>query len=281
MEERKRSRGKSVDDGGDDEAELMESGERTVRKGTVRGATAKARTAIVSQAVGYRIEGGGLDADSQHPAASSSSSPAPGTIIDDVFDLEGKDNDYKFYQTKFFNQEHHNLLCKDSEIGPCCVSLIHSAAKGRYRALVRTPQGNRRMTVKDDDVKPAWWRKLFRMGPSLNEVVKTLDPALPANLRHIKADDLPAKILTIEEKQMIRGFKFGILYAKEGQTKEDEMFANAMENEALFKKGDEFKQFFYTKLLNAERASYCAPILGNKLTRTRTALLKDLAESYM
>jgi hypothetical protein len=26
--------------------------------------------------------------------------------------------------------------------------------------------------------------------------------------------------------QMIRGFKFGILYAKEGQTKEDEMFAN-------------------------------------------------------
>jgi hypothetical protein len=25
---------------------------------------------------------------------------------------------------------------------------------------------------------------------------------------------------------MIRGFKFGILYAKEGQTKEDEMFAN-------------------------------------------------------
>jgi hypothetical protein len=58
------------------------------------------------------------------------------------------------------------------------------------------------MTVKDDDVKPAWWRKLFRMGPSLNEVVKTLDPALPANLRHIKADDLPAKILTIEEKQV-------------------------------------------------------------------------------
>lgn len=25
---------------------------------------------------------------------------------------------------------------------------------------------------------------------------------------------------------MIKGFKFGILYAKEGQTKEDEMFAN-------------------------------------------------------
>lgn len=85
-------------------------------------------------------------------------------------------------------------------------------------------------------------------------------------------------------------------------------FGPAMENEALFKKGEEFKQFFYTKrthrpfvlafmwgflcdpvslawgggsVLNAERASYCAPILGNKLTRTRTALLKDLAESYL
>jgi hypothetical protein len=36
-----------------------------------------------------------------------------------------------------------------------------------------------------------------------------------------------------------------------------------------------------TTVLNAERASYSAPILGNKLTRTRTALLKDLAESYV
>jgi RAP1 GTPase activating protein 1 len=49
----------------------------------------------------------------------------------------------------------------------------------------------------------------------------------------------------------------------------------------IFKKGPEFKEFFYRKLLNAERASYDAPILGNKLTRTRTALLKDLAETYL
>jgi hypothetical protein len=170
MEEEKRNRGKSVDDGEDDHDDDREqidggSGERKVRKGTVRGATAKARSAIVSPAVGYRIEGGGLSDEDNNYSASSSSSATPATLIDDVFDLEGKDNDYKFYQTKFFNQgatslpihasplsdelitcvclpcaEHHTLLCKDSEVGPCCVSLIHNPAKGRYRALVRTPQ---------------------------------------------------------------------------------------------------------------------------------------------
>jgi len=33
-------------------------------------------------------------------------------------------------------------------------------------------------------------------------------------------------------------------------------------------------------VLSAEKASYSSPILGNKLTRTRTALLKDIAQSF-
>jgi hypothetical protein len=33
-------------------------------------------------------------------------------------------------------------------------------------------------------------------------------------------------------------------------------------------------------VLNAEKASYSAPILGNKLSRTRTALLKDIVQGF-
>lgn len=32
--------------------------------------------------------------------------------------------------------------------------------------------------------------------------------------------------LRMEQRQLIEGFKFGILYAEEGQTKEDEIFSN-------------------------------------------------------
>jgi hypothetical protein len=49
----------------------------------------------------------------------------------------------------------------------------------------------------------------------------------------------------------------------------------------LFAKGDMFRQFFYAKLLNAERACYAAPILSNKLIRTRTAMLKDIAHTFL
>jgi hypothetical protein len=263
MEEEKRNRGKSVDDGEDDHDDDREqidggSGERKVRKGTVRGATAKARLAIVSPAVGYRIEGGGLSDEDNNYSASSSSSATPATLIDDVFDLEGKDNDYKFYQTKFFNQGATSLPIHASPLSdelitclcfaaqsttPCCARIqrsgraachssttpprdatARSCARHRFAMLALSlaalnaralraqqlaadplgvcEQGNRRMKVKEEDVKVAWWRKLLRMGPSLIEVAKTLDPTLPANLRHVRADDLPAKILTIEEKQV-------------------------------------------------------------------------------
>jgi len=51
-------------------------------------------------------------------------------------------------------------------------------------------------------VRSAWWRKLLHTGPSPNEVVKALDPLLPSHLRLVKDDDLPAKILIMEEKQV-------------------------------------------------------------------------------
>lgn len=36
----------------------------------------------------------------------------------------------------------------------------------------------------------------------------------------------------------------------------------------------------FVVVLNAEKASYAAPILGNKLSRTRIALIKDVADTF-
>lgn len=104
--ERKSREGKAIaEDSEEDEGISSTDGLRATddgasRKGTVKGATAKLCTTLVSPAVGYRIEGGGL---SEEDLAASSSS-APKNLIDNVFDLEGNDNDYKYYQTKFVNK---------------------------------------------------------------------------------------------------------------------------------------------------------------------------------
>lgn len=374
---------------------------------------------LVYPAVGYRIEGGGEEEGESSSKGSSSkeSQQQKNEYYDGVFDLS--DNDHKHYKEKFVDKGvHSTLLCKDSDMGPCCVSLIRNDEKGYYRAVIRTPEGTTRKKIPMNDVRVSWWRKLLRKGASEYEVLRALEPTLPlGRLKLVSHPDIATKILTLEEKQTIKGFKFGILYAREGQTKEDEMFANVetskefeefldfiadrvklngwdkfragldvksgttgkyglyivwnnneimyhvstllpfnpkdkqqlerkrhigndivvvvwqdgdtvyrpttissrqvhvafvvkavevedqpnetfyrmavvskegvpefgpeMDNEAIFKKGPEFKEFFYSKLLNAERASYDAPILGNKLERTRTALLKDLAESFL
>jgi RAP1 GTPase activating protein 1 len=53
-------------------------------------------------------------------------------------------------------------------------------------------------------------------------------------------------------------------------------FGPAVPTSAVFEKGDEFRTLLFSLLLNAERACYSAPILFNKLSRTRVAMLEDL-----
>ncbi len=52
-------------------------------------------------------------------------------------------------------------------------------------------------------------------------------------------------------------------------------FAPVFENVTLFKKGAAFRELLLQKLLNAERACYAAPILSEKMTKTRSVLLAD------
>merc|ERR1711916_2300 len=317
----------------------------------------------------------------------------------------------------FKGKVHMNFVAKETDIGPICVSVIKSSDT-EYIALIRTTEGNKRVSVGADKIKVSFFRKLFKQGPANGAIIKALDPSLPANrLRLVKDPALIERLEYIEDKQAIRGFKFGILYAQPGQTKEDEMFAtqetspeyeefldflgdrvplsgwskfragldvksgttgehglylkwrnneimyhvstllpfNKLDKQQLerkrhigndivviifqdgdtvyrpttissrqvhvvflvkavkkadspdktfyrlavvskdgvppfgleiasgqlFEKGEAFKELFYHKLLNAERASYDAPILASKLKRTRVALLTDIGERFL
>jgi len=369
---------------------------------------------MILNTVGYRVEGVG-DNDEVHVTDVS----LPG-LLDGVFDLADRDNDFKYYRDEIMSRgpiPHVNFLCADSVSGPVAVSIWQDELNERYISLVRTAKGNSRFVTPYTAISTSWWRRLLRLGPSWYDVLRDTDSNLPLDrLRKVADPRLPQALLSMEEQQQIKGFKFGVLYAKDGQTKEDEMFANIetspefeefldflgnrvkldswkkfrggldvrsgttgshsiyrefnnnpmmfhvstmlpfnpkdkqqlerkrhigndivvvifqdgdtvykpttissrqvhvvlvvkavhvaadpmtryyrlgvvsrddvpefgpdVPKNAVFKKGDEFLQFFYAKLLNAERACYKAPILDNKLTRTRIAMLKDICQSF-
>jgi len=328
-----------------------------------------------------------------------------------IFDI--KDNDAKFYKEHIYSKDHANFLCKDSDIGPIAVSLLYENKS--YTALLRTPEFNRRVFVKEEEIPRNWWREWLNLPPSFSEVLRSVSAHLPVDkMVQVHDPKVAQALLSIEEQQLIKGFKFGLLYAKEGQSKEDEMFSNiesspafeefldflgtrvvlenftgfrggldvktkttgshsiyrvfnnneimfhvstllpfnpldkqqlerkrhigndivvimfvegdtvykpttissrqvhvivvvkpiliegerfyrvavvskegvpefgpTMPSNAIFRKDENFLRFLYAKLLNAERACYTAPILSNKLSRTRTAMLKDIAQNYI
>jgi len=364
-------------------------------------------TEIVSPAPGYRLEGAGGEEDFEVGLN--------GPIIDDVFDLG--DTDFRYFREHFVDVDEtpRTFLASESPVGPLAISLVRDGEQ--YRALVRSREGNRRLTALHGEVRTTLLRRVFGMGPTGTDVLRTMDPQLPVNrLKSVNDPRLNTALLNLEEKQTIKGFKFGVLYASEGQTKEDEMFANQagspafehfldflaervplqdwehfrggldvrtgttgelglytrynnneimyhvstmlpfnpldkqqlerkrhigndivvivwqdgdtvyrpstissrqvhvvllvkehknpddpsstyyrlavisregvpefgppIPNVAVYKEGPEFRELLYSKLLNAEKACYKAPMLDGKLTRTRTALLQDIGETF-
>ena len=50
---------------------------------------------------------------------------------------------------------------------------------------------------------------------------------IPANEVFLNMNpDLPSELLAMEERQVIRSYKFGVAYCKDGQCTEEDMFAN-------------------------------------------------------
>ncbi|KAF2068661.1 hypothetical protein CYY_010012 [Polysphondylium violaceum] len=171
---------------------------------------------MIASAVGYNIEGSNADSpqvvyDCNIP-----------NLLDDVFDLS--DNDSIFYRDHFLNKEHYNFLSGPSPAnGPVGISIVEDSKN--FIALVRSQTGNQRITIPIENVKASWWRRLFRTGPSPYDILKALGNQYNG-LKLITDPRLPQAFMNLEEKQTIKGFKFGILYAQEGQNKEDEMFSN-------------------------------------------------------
>lgn len=152
--------------------------------------------------------------------------------------LQECEKDIIWYRENFSSKAHHNLMATESPNGPLAISYIRDESKG-YKALVRTTQGSERILVPADEIKAQLLRKVFGLGPSSTTILQAINKDLPID--HLKAcrdPNLPNELLAMEERQVIRSYKFGLAYLAKGQSTEEEMFRNRMEDTS-----PEFKDF--------------------------------------
>jgi len=144
--------------------------------------------------------------------------------------LQECEKDIIWYRENFFGKPHQNHLALDSPNGPLAISYVKDEEKG-YKALVRTTNGSERILVPGEGIRPPLLRKILGLGPSTSSILNAVKDGLPLNhLKLCKDSNLPNELLAMEERQVIRSYKFGLAYLAPGQTKEEEMFRNKMED---------------------------------------------------
>ncbi|KAJ3067588.1 hypothetical protein HDU98_009202 [Podochytrium sp. JEL0797] len=154
--------------------------------------------------------------------------------------LQECEKDIIWYRENFFGKQHDNYLALESPKGPLAISVILDGTI--YKALVRSIEGSERLTVEASSVHQSAHRKMLKMGPKVENLMSAFSSGIPAkNLTLVKAPGLANELLSMEERQVIRSYKFGVAYCKSGQVKEEDMMSNKHEDASPAFKG--FLQF--------------------------------------
>lgn len=130
--------------------------------------------------------------------------------------LERTEKNSLYYREHFHEKPHANFIGGDAN-NPLIVSISLTPVNGKCKTIVRT---------KKDD-----YYRSITASHSKKRLLKTLTKELPTllngvKLKHIPDDSLCTKLLHMEDRMLVKAYKFGVIYAKEGQTHEDEMFGN-------------------------------------------------------
>lgn len=96
-----------------------------------------------------------------------------------------------------------------------------------YKALVRSSAGSERLSLPVEAVPVPWWRKALHLGPSYSSVLAHISRDIPIPcLSQCRDSNLPNDLVTLEERQVIRSYKFGVTYLRAGQSTEEESYSN-------------------------------------------------------
>eukprot|EP01119_Soliformovum_irregulare_P000063 TRINITY_DN10051_c0_g2_i4.p1 TRINITY_DN10051_c0_g2~~TRINITY_DN10051_c0_g2_i4.p1 ORF type:complete len:841 (+),score=234.21 TRINITY_DN10051_c0_g2_i4:46-2568(+) len=141
--------------------------------------------------------------------------------INPPYAIEHSQNDVAFYAEHFAMHEHVNYGTMDEEgFGHIFVSVETVDAGDDAKIILRTKNGFDRLYLPSSTVGSA------------SEIVKTLKIQCHKELGNVNfklnrvKTDMSQRLREIEKKNIIRQYKFGLLYVTQGQTQENEMFSN-------------------------------------------------------
>ncbi|KAF9289542.1 hypothetical protein BGZ68_009124 [Mortierella alpina] len=138
--------------------------------------------------------------------------------------LQDRERDLDFYQTHFLDQVHFNYVAATSVQGPIIISM-RVDQDDAVRILVRTTRGSERIEYPLSALTIPWFRKLF--GVPYLSILAQICPAIPIHALDLcQHPELPQELIRMEERQIIRCYKFGVYQLLPGQTQEYEGLAN-------------------------------------------------------
>lgn len=134
------------------------------------------------------------------------------------------------YRRFFVGREHLNLIATDDHLGPVLLSLKTEliASQEQTRILLRLRTGTMHENILSSCLGPQ---------PSPAKMVRLLNEQLTdEHFTPVLCPKASARIMEYDEHVLVTNFKFGVLYQRQGQTTEEELFGNTTMTKGL----DEF-----------------------------------------
>jgi len=137
-----------------------------------------------------------------------------------------------FYRRQFVGKPHYNYLAVVSPMGPLSFSLIHLPHSSSYLGFLRADFGWKTFDLPYACIPTSTLRKLLRLKPTYAMALNALLREVPVESLMLcqEGDMLEKELVELEEKQVVRSYKFGVGYVKEGQMTELEMLSNCFED---------------------------------------------------
>ncbi|XP_028664855.1 GTPase-activating Rap/Ran-GAP domain-like protein 3 isoform X2 [Erpetoichthys calabaricus] len=175
----------------------------------------------IQRAGRFRVENGSTDENTDY---------TPGTWRRTDVHLENPEYHTRWYFKYFLGKVHQNYVGTDAEKNPF------------YLSVVLSDQNNQRVP----QYRSILWRKMgtqkicLPYSPTKTLSVKSILSAMNLDRfekgpREILNPDIQKDLLVLEEQEGSVNFKFGVLYAKDGQLTDDEMFSNEVGSESFHK----------------------------------------------
>ncbi|XP_069762255.1 GTPase-activating Rap/Ran-GAP domain-like protein 3 isoform X1 [Narcine bancroftii] len=175
----------------------------------------------IQRAGRFRVENGSSD---------ESTDCAPGTWHRTDVHLENPEYHTRWYFKYFLGKVHQNYVGTDTEKNPFFLSVVLSDQNNQrvpqYRAILWKKTGTQKICLPYSPTKTL----------SVKSILSAMNlDKFEKGPREIFTPEIQKDLLVLEEQEGSVNFKFGVLYAKDGQLTDDEMFSNETGSEGFQK----------------------------------------------